>query len=94
MEFQVKLIENLISKYHTTEARPLGRPPSTRMNVPNYPTYIVATIVKAKSVSVLCCVLQNGSMSVCCSLFPMLPYGGQLLEGERGGRVNMWLKNV
>jgi hypothetical protein len=27
MEFQVKLTENLILKYHITEEGPLGRPP-------------------------------------------------------------------
>jgi hypothetical protein len=29
MEFQVKRIENLISKHHITEERPLGRPQET-----------------------------------------------------------------
>jgi hypothetical protein len=38
MEFQIKLIGNLISKSHRTEERPLGEPPETvppsRMNAP------------------------------------------------------------
>jgi hypothetical protein len=50
MAFQVKIIENLISKYHITEERQLGRPPKTvpptMMNASHYPTYIAATVSK------------------------------------------------
>jgi hypothetical protein len=59
MEFQVKPTENLISKYHITEERPLGKPsetaPLTRMNAPHYPSYIAAT--RSKQNPCLCCVL-------------------------------------
>jgi hypothetical protein len=65
MEFQVKLTENLISKYHITEDRPLGRPPETapltRLNAPHYPQYCCHS-VKAKSASALCYAQQKGSM--------------------------------
>jgi hypothetical protein len=47
MEFRVKLTGNLISNYHITEDRPLGRPsetaPPIRMNA-HYPSYIAATV--------------------------------------------------
>jgi hypothetical protein len=50
MIFQVKLTENVISKYHITEQEPLGRPPEpaplTRMNAPHYPSYIATTVSK------------------------------------------------
>jgi hypothetical protein len=64
MEFQLKFIENLILKHHRTEMRPSGRSsktaPPTRINTPHYPSYIVAT-ASTKSMSEVCCVLQNGS---------------------------------
>jgi hypothetical protein len=50
MEFQVKLTENLISKYHVTEESPLGIAPKTvpptRMNASQYPSDIAATVSK------------------------------------------------
>lgn len=50
MEFQLKLIENMILKYHKTEIRPSGRPskiaPPTRINAPHYPTFIPPTTGK------------------------------------------------
>jgi hypothetical protein len=58
MDFQVKCMENLISKYHITEERPLGRPPKTAP-----PPRMNAASVKAKSVLALCYVLQNELMS-------------------------------
>jgi hypothetical protein len=96
MEFQVKLIENLISKYHITEERPLDRPPKTappaRMNVPHYPSYIAVTVSKQNPYwdFVMCykkgqrlktrynC--ENWRVALCAAPFPMLQYGGQLLE--------------
>jgi hypothetical protein len=48
--FRCKLIENLISKCHIKEDRPLGRPPKTApptsMNAPHYPSYIAAAVSK------------------------------------------------
>jgi hypothetical protein len=59
MEFQVKLTENLISKYHVTEGRTLGRLPEivplTRMNAPHYPSYIAATVSNKIHVSTVLC---------------------------------------
>jgi hypothetical protein len=46
MEFQVKHIVNLISKYHTTEDRPPKTVPPIRMSAPHYPSYIAATVSK------------------------------------------------
>jgi hypothetical protein len=50
MEFQLKLIENLISEHHISDERPSGRPPKTapptRMNEPHYLSYTAATVSK------------------------------------------------
>jgi hypothetical protein len=58
MEFQLKLEENLILKYHRTEVRPSGRSsktaPPTRINAPHYPSYSF----KAKSMLTVCCVTK------------------------------------
>lgn len=47
MEFQLRLIENLILKYHKTVVTPSGRPsksaPPTRINAPHYPSFIPPT---------------------------------------------------
>jgi hypothetical protein len=63
IEFQEKLIQYLISRYHMTVKRLSGRPPNTapssRMNAPHYPSYI-AVSVKAKSMSALSYVLPTG----------------------------------
>jgi hypothetical protein len=64
-EFQVKLIENLISKHHITEERPLGRPPETAHSDKDECTSLsllhCCHNIRAKSVTVLCYALQNGS---------------------------------
>jgi hypothetical protein len=96
MEFQVKLVENLILKYHITEERPLGRPPETapptRMNAPHYPSNIASTVSKQNPwwSSGICyrkgqhCETRhkckNCRVALCATPFPMLPYGGRLLE--------------
>jgi hypothetical protein len=50
MELQVKLTENVISKYHIREERLLGKSPETApptsMNTPHYPSYIAAIVSK------------------------------------------------
>ena len=50
MDFQLKLIENMIQKYHKTEIRSSGRPsklaPPTRINAPHYPAFIPPTASK------------------------------------------------
>ena len=47
MEFQLRLIKNVISKYHKTKIRPSRRPsksaPPTRINAPRYPSFIPPT---------------------------------------------------
>ena len=47
MEFQMRLIENMILKYHSNEFRPAVRPPKsappTRINAPHYPSFILPT---------------------------------------------------
>jgi hypothetical protein len=57
MDFQVKLIENLIAKYCVTVERPLSRPLEkvtlTRMDVSHYLSYSTAKSVRAEFVSAL-----------------------------------------
>jgi hypothetical protein len=78
-----------------TEDRPLSRPPETapptRVNAPHYPSYFAATVSKRSVHSVVCATgkgqhhetrynWENCRVALCAALFPMLPYGGQLLE--------------
>ena len=53
MEFQMRLIENIISKYRVSEVRPSGRPPRTapptRINAPHYPKLLPPTEKKQRS---------------------------------------------
>jgi hypothetical protein len=68
MELQVKFIENLVSKYHITEDRQLGRTLETvptRMNAPHYHSYMVSCQCQSKiCVSAVmcyknCCTVSN-----------------------------------
>ena len=47
MDFQLRLIENIISKYRNSEVKPSGRPqrlaPPTRINAPHYPKLLPPT---------------------------------------------------
>ena len=64
MEFQVRLIENMISKYRTSEVTPSGRPPRsappTRINAPHYPKFIPFKDAKRKSYRRCTVCFKNG----------------------------------
>jgi hypothetical protein len=66
MEFQVKLTENLISQYHTTEEILLGLPsvtaPLTGMNASHYLSYIPATVSEQNLY--WCCVMCYKKVSI------------------------------
>jgi hypothetical protein len=100
MELQVKLIQNLISKYHIIQERPPGRPAKsvllTRMNAHHYAPYIAARMSEQNLCQ--CCVMcykegqhyetryncENCRMALYAAPFPTLPFGNQLLEVWKG----------
>jgi hypothetical protein len=96
MEFQVKLTENLISEYHITEERTLGRPPytgpPTTMNAPQCHCSV--------DIGAVLCVMSRNKVQLrkllggpaCFALFPALPYGGRLLEGRKRTEVQQVAK--
>jgi hypothetical protein len=108
MEFQVKFTENLISKYHITEEKPLGSPPETapqtRVNASHYPFYIAATLSKQnpcphyvmcyKRVKFVKEVTTANCGNVCCTRFQYYHMAADFRRHERGSRFNKWLRSV